>query len=97
MRTRYLVCYDVRDAARLRRTAKVAEEYGYRLNYSVFVCDLSEVEHARFERRLRDVLDVSTDSAFFVDIGPPGRCSDRRLRWLCGRVDVYTPGEATVV
>lgn len=97
MRTRYLLCYDVRNAARLRKTAKVAEEYGYRLNYSVFVCDLTALERVRFESKLVDVVDLSEDAVFLVDLGPPGRASERRLTWLCGSRPLYHPGEATVV
>lgn len=97
MRTRYLLCYDVRNDRRLRRTAKVAEAWGYRLQYSVFVCDVDEVERARLERSLRDVLDVTVDRAVLVNLGPPGRSSARRLRWVSLPVPLYDPGQATIV
>lgn len=47
----HLVCYDVRDEARLRRVAKVLMGYGDRVQYSVFRCRLSdrEVERLRWE------------------------------------------------
>ncbi len=41
MRRRYLVCYDIRDPARLRRTHKTVLGFGHHLQYSVYVCDLS--------------------------------------------------------
>ena len=97
MRTRYLLCYDVRDDRRLRRTAKVAESWGYRLQYSVFVCDLTEVERSGLERGLRDVLDLAVDRAVLVDLGPLGRFSARRLQWISSPVQLYDPGEATIV
>lgn len=40
----HLVCYDVRDAARLRHMAKLLEGYGERLQYSVFRCRLTPRE-----------------------------------------------------
>jgi CRISPR-associated protein Cas2 len=51
MKSWHLVAYDVRDAARLRRVAKVLEGYGERLQWSVFRCLLSarEVERLRWE------------------------------------------------
>jgi CRISPR-associated protein Cas2 len=97
MRTRYLLCYDVRDAARLRRTAKVAETWGHRLEYSVFVCDLDAVERAQLERGLRDVLNLTVDRAFFVDLGPPGPTSRKRFRWLTPPVEFPDARVATIV
>jgi CRISPR-associated protein Cas2 len=48
---RWLVCYNVRDAKRLRICAKHMEGYGNRIQYSVFRCWLtsSEVERLRWE------------------------------------------------
>lgn len=97
MRTRYLLCYDVREQRRLRRTIKVAESWGYRLQYSVFVCDLSDVERAGLERDLRDVLNLDIDRAVLIDLGAPGSSSSRRLRWVTTSVDLPTPGEPTIV
>lgn len=70
-RTRYLVAYDIRDERRLRRVAQCVEGFGSRVQYSVFVCDLSEVELIRLRLELRDVLDHRTDSVMFVNLGPP--------------------------
>jgi CRISPR-associated protein Cas2 len=38
----HLVAYDIRDPKRLRKVAKVCEDFGIRVEYSVFECDLSE-------------------------------------------------------
>ena len=48
-RRRFLIAYDISDPKRLRRVCKTMEEYGDRLQYSVFICDLSRAEliHAR--------------------------------------------------
>jgi CRISPR-associated protein Cas2 len=97
MRIRYLLCYDVRDDHRLRRTAKVAEAWGYRIQYSVFVCDLNDVERAKLEGRLKDVLDVSIDRAFLVDLGPAGHSSAPRLHWVSSPDRLYDPSEATIL
>jgi hypothetical protein len=43
-RRRYLVAYDIRDDRRLRSIAGCMEGYGTRIQYSVFVCDLSDRE-----------------------------------------------------
>lgn len=97
MRSRYLLCYDVRNAERLRRTAKVAEAWGHRLEYSVFVCDLDQVERSRLEGALRDVLHLDSDRAFLVDLGPCGDSSRKRFRWLTPPIDLPDPRVATIV
>ena len=47
----WLVCYDVRDPARLRKTARHMEGYGQRVQYSVFRCwmTLRQMEQLRWE------------------------------------------------
>ncbi len=97
MRTRFLLCYDVRDDRRLRKAARVAEAFGYRLQYSVFLCDLNDVGRVRFERDLRSVLDLAVDSVMFVDLGPADTASARRFRWLGSRKDTYDSGSAIIV
>jgi len=97
MRTCYLLCYDVRDERRLRRTARVAEEFGQRLEYSIFLCPLDAVERTRLEGRLRRVLDLHEDRVLLVDLGPAGAPATQRLHWICGAVKLPEPGEATVV
>jgi len=97
MRSRYLLCYDIRDDGRLRRTAKVAERWGNRLQYSVFICDLTGVERARLETELRDVIDMSVDTTFIVEIGSPGRSSERRFHWVTPRIPFPDPSQPTIV
>ena len=97
MRNRYLLCYDIRDTVRLRRTAKVAEMWGTRIEYSVFVCDLDGVERARLERSLRDVLHQEVDRAFLVDLGPAGPASRKRFRWLTPPAEFADPKVATII
>ena len=96
MRTRYLLCYDVRDERRLRRAGKLAEEFGYRLQYSVFVCDLSAVERVRLERWLGDVLNLAVDGAVLIDLGPATRASASRFHWLSAPPMIRDPLVATI-
>lgn len=62
-----LVTYDVRttdaDGPRpLRRVARVCEDYGQRVQYSVFECQVGEVEFAKLRQRLLDEVDPTRDS-----------------------------------
>lgn len=68
-RRRYLIAYDIADSRRLRRLCRVMEEYGERLQYSVFIADLSpsELIHARAKAE-KEML-MSEDSVIIVDLG----------------------------
>ena len=59
----YLVCYDVRDPARLRRAAKHLEGYGERVQYSVFRCWLTRPEVERLRWELTEILRGEDDLA----------------------------------
>lgn len=48
------------------------EGYGDRLQHSVFLCDLSAMELAQWERRIRPELDLGEDSIVVIDLGKPG-------------------------
>ena len=47
-----LLAYDITDHKRLARVARVCEDYGVRVQYSVFECRLDEDEFADFLLKL---------------------------------------------
>ena len=64
MKSWYLVSYDVRNDKRLRRTAKVMQGYGARVQYSMFRCRLSERDAERLRWELSKVLEKEDDVLF---------------------------------
>lgn len=62
----YLVCYDISDPKRLRKVATVCEDFGYRKQYSVFLCRLSATDLVRLRSRLYDIINLSEDQVLFV-------------------------------
>lgn len=69
MRRRYLVCYDIRDAKRLRRVFKCMQGFGDGLQYSVFYCELSAKEKVQMEAKLSDIINHKEDRVMIVDTG----------------------------
>ena len=61
-RRRYLVAYDIRDDRRLRAVANCTEGYGDRIQFSVFVCDLSDTEKFAMRADLESRMNQSEDS-----------------------------------
>ncbi len=76
-RRRYLIAYDIAHPRRLRLTCKVMEAFGDRLQFSVFLCDLSGAELAEWERAIHPVLDLGEDSVVVIDLGRPGATAVR--------------------
>ena len=70
MRNRYLVCYDVSEPKRLRRTFKKMNGFGDPVQYSVFLCDLSPKERVLLEEALTDVINMKEDRVMIVNLGP---------------------------
>lgn len=70
-RRRYLVAYDIRDDKRLRQVAICMEGYGERIQYSVFVCDLSDQEMVAMRVDMESRMKLSEDSVMVVDLGRP--------------------------
>ena len=68
-RRRFLIAYDIASPKRLRRVCKIMEAYGERLQYSVFISDLSPTEliHARAE--VEEQMLMTADSVVIVDLG----------------------------
>ncbi len=87
-RRRYLIAYDITDPRRLRRVCKIMEEHGDRIQYSVFVCDLSRSELTHARAKVESVMDLTGDSVLVIDLGEP---SAARMTFV-GRRRPLPPG-----
>ncbi len=70
-RRRYLVSYDIADPVRLRKVHETVKGFGYPLQYSVFVCDMSDIEKLLLKEELREVIKQTQDRVAFIDLGEP--------------------------
>jgi CRISPR-associated protein Cas2 len=69
VRRRYVVAYDIRDEVRLRQVHGIVSSFGERLQYSVFLCDLTISEKIALKTELRPVLNHHRDSIVLIDLG----------------------------
>ncbi len=93
-RRRYLVAYDIREDRRLRAIAGCMEGYGTRIQYSVFVCDLSDREMVLMRGDVETRMKSSEDSVMVVDLGHAGDSS--RFLFL-GQHDKLPSSSALIV
>jgi CRISPR-associated protein Cas2 len=69
-----LICYDVSTVSpegrrRLRRVAQLCQDYGQRVQQSVFECDVGDTQWAVLRPALLDTLDPRQDSLRFYYLG----------------------------
>ena len=81
-RRSYIVSYDIRNEKRLRKVFKLCKGFGEHLQYSVFECDLTEMEKADMESRLKLVINLKDDQVLFIDLGPAAFRSERTITAL---------------
>ena len=76
---KYLIAYDIADAKRLRVTAKICKDYGFRVEYSVFECDLNMERLDKLLSELKAVINIKEDTILCYPI-----CSacEKRIRRL---------------
>jgi CRISPR-associated protein Cas2 len=76
MRSRYFVTYDITDDTRRTAVYKALRGFGDHLQYSVFRCDLSDLQRAAMIATIAPLLDHAEDQVLVVDLGPvDGRAS----------------------
>ncbi len=69
-----LICYDVDTTTtggqkRLRKVAKLCEDYGQRVQNSVFECLLDAARFTQLKHRLTELVDTDKDSLRFYHLG----------------------------
>jgi CRISPR-associated protein Cas2 len=72
LRTLYLVTYDIREEGRLQRVYKFMRGYGEHLQYSVFRCELSDLERVNLMAKLTELIKTTEDQVLFFSLGPAG-------------------------
>lgn len=79
MRNRYIVCYDVADPKRLNKTYKKMNGYGDPVQYSVFQCELSDMELLYMQDDLREILNLQEDRVLIVNTGSSGNNTNKHI------------------
>ena len=88
MRSVYLIAYDICDPKRWRQIYRIMCGAGDPVQYSVFRCELSDVELHQVQAALWKELNLSEDRVMLVDLGPTdGRGDDCIEYWGTRRVE----------
>lgn len=73
-----MVSYDVNTESpagrkRLRKIAKTCQDYGQRVQFSIFECEVSPARWVELRARLLAIMDSSIDSLRFYNLGADGQ------------------------
>lgn len=93
-----LVTYDVDTISktgqkRLRQVAKACEDYGQRVQNSVFECEVTEAQFTLLKGRIEGIIDKSLDSIRFYFL----RRNDQRRMSTLGKVTSYNVNDTIII
>ena len=64
----YTVAYDITNDKRRNRVAKILQDFGTRIQYSVFECDTDRRALLRLQSRLEKVINLKEDTITFYHL-----------------------------
>jgi CRISPR-associated protein Cas2 len=70
MRNYVLVSYDISEPKRWRKVFKIVKGFGEHIQYSVFICQLTDMQETELKIKLHEVIHHREDQVLFVKIGP---------------------------
>ena len=62
---KYLITYDIENDKRRKKISDELEAFGYRVNYSVFECELNQTKLRKLKEKIEELVDVKYDSVRF--------------------------------
>ena len=92
----YVVSYDISDPRRWRQVYKKMRGFGDHVQYSVFVCELSEMDMVLLRQALDEIINHADDQVMIVDVGPSQGRGSKCFETL-GKAFTYPERHAVVV
>ena len=65
---KYLITYDIENNKRRKKVSDELEAYGYRVNFSVFECELNKTKMKKLIQKLEELIDKKKDSLRFYHV-----------------------------
>lgn len=97
MRNVYLITYDISCEKRYRRLYKAMCGHGEALQYSVFRCELTDMELQGLKDTLWPLLNLHADRVMIVDLGPIGGRGDQCIEFWGNPLNVIPDRSASIL
>ncbi len=62
----FFICYDISSDKKRIKVSKLLEDFGVRVQYSVFECELTKKELKELKPKLSEIINGKTDSVLFL-------------------------------
>ena len=96
VRYTYLVTYDISEPKRLRKVFLKLRGYGNPIQYSVFICDLSEKEKALMIVDLDEIINYAEDRLMIIKVGLSNEKTERKIEVFGKKVEIEERGAVIV-
>ena len=83
---KYLITYDIENNKRRKKVSDELEAYGYRVNFSVFECELNKTKMKNLVKKLEELIDKKKDSLRFYHVCE--NCVPKSFE-LCNREEIF--------
>ncbi len=83
---KYLITYDIENDKRRKKISDELEAFGYRVNYSVFECELNQTKLRKLKEKIEELVDIKYDSVRFYHICE--NCLSKSFE-LCDKGDIF--------
>ncbi|MCT7606856.1 MULTISPECIES: CRISPR-associated endonuclease Cas2 [Aliarcobacter] len=87
---KYLITYDIENNKRRKKVSEELEAYGYRVNFSVFECELNKTKMEKLVEKLEELIDKKIDSLRFYHVCE--NCVPKSFE-LCNREETFEKKE----
>ncbi len=64
----YVIAYDVTNNKRRRKVSELLEEWGVRVNFSVFECEIKHKALAQLKKNIEALIDPKSDSVLYYPL-----------------------------
>lgn len=92
----FVVSYDIMNPKRWHKVHRAMKGFGEPLQYSVFVCRLTDQNRVRMLSVLEDLIDSAVDRVMIVNLGPADGNAGDRVTFL-GRKEEMPERKATII
>lgn len=83
----YFISYDIANQKRLRRVAKTLENFGIRIQFSFFECEMQKEQLEDLRNRILEIMDKKEDSLLIYPL-----CQDCVLKTTSlGKGSIFIP------
>ena len=87
---KYLITYDIENNKRRKKVSDELEAYGYRVNFSVFECELNKTKMKKLIQKLEELIDKKKDGLRFYHVCE--NCVPKSFE-LCNREEIFEKRE----